>query len=297
MESRHFDRPGRPRFVELTCVLLGMSLAFVGGWSMRSADEKLSATTIPVSDATLPAPNAMPLSSPVSVGAKVRAADKADHNPIARIAAAAVPSVVSIDTTMPLPGCPINGSSGSSVSKRSLRPTEARGAGSGLVVRSDGYVLTNNHVVRNADTIRVTLSDNRSFCGQVVARDNISDLALVKIDAQHLPVARLGHSNSIRAGDYAVAIGTPMGLQHSVTLGIVSAIGRSLNGLNNNFELIQTDAAINPGNSGGPLLNIEGEVIGINMAIRSDAQNIGFAIPVDVARATARKLLRQASAG
>lgn len=192
------------------------------------------------------------------------------------------------------------------MSKRSLdpmmlgelhKPTAARGAGSGLVVRSDGYVLTNNHVVRNADTIRVTLSDNRTFCGQVVARDNISDLALVKIDAQHLPVARLGHSDSIRAGDYAVAIGTPMGLQHSVTLGIVSAIGRSLNGLNNNLELIQTDAAINPGNSGGPLLNIEGEVIGINMAIRSDAQNIGFAIPVDVARTAARKLLRQASAG
>lgn len=299
MESRQFDRPGRPRFIEVTCVLLGMSLAFIGGWAMHSADDKSSASTIPVSDATLPAPHVMPVVA-IPAPIKARAADKADHNPIARIAAEAVPSVVSIDTTMPLPGCPVSGSKRLSdriTLGQLTKPTEARGAGSGLVVRSDGYVLTNNHVVRNADTIRVTLSDNRTFCGQVVARDSVSDLALVKINAQHLPVARLGHSDLIRAGDYAVAIGTPMGLQHSVTLGIVSAIGRSLNGLNSSFELIQTDAAINPGNSGGPLLNIDGEVIGINMAIRSDAQNIGFAIPVDVARATARKMLREANAG
>lgn len=295
LQSRQYEQPQRPRFIELSAVLLGLALAFWGGWALHSADEKMTELALSATPGeSAVAPYVVPGSSTVPV----RFDNKGEHNPIAKIAAAAVPSVVSIDTTMPAPGCPV-----SPVPRffpfdfgAGHRPTEARGAGSGLIIRADGFILTNNHVVKNAETIRVTLSNNRTYCGQIVARDSRSDLALVKIGASHLPVARLGHSKNIRPGDYAIAIGTPMGLHHSVTMGIVSAIGRSLNGLNSNVELIQTDAAINPGNSGGPLLNIDGEVIGINMAIRSDAQNIGFSIPVDVAKDTARKMLCEVTA-
>lgn len=168
---------------------------------------------------------------------------------------------------------------------------EKRSAGSGVIIRPDGYILTNSHVARNDSQIKVTLNDKREFQGQVVGKDNFTDLALVKINASDLPIARLGSSKNIRPGEWAIAIGNPFGFAHTVTLGIVSAIGRSVADLNHHVELIQTDAAINPGNSGGPLLNLGGEVIGINTAIRYDAQNIGFAIPVDVAREVANGLL------
>jgi len=172
---------------------------------------------------------------------------------------------------------------------------EKRGAGSGLIYRADGYILTNNHVVGHADDIQVTLNDKRVFKGTVVGRDSFTDLAIVKINANDLPVAQLGTSKNIRPGEWVIAIGNPMGLDHTVTFGIISALGRSLRDLNNNVELIQTDAAINPGNSGGPLLNIRGEVIGINTAIRGDAQNIGFAIPIDTAREITDQLLSKGS--
>ncbi len=172
---------------------------------------------------------------------------------------------------------------------------EKRSAGSGVIIRQDGYILTNSHVARADSLIKVTLTDKREFAGQLVGKDNFTDLALVKINATGLPIARLGSSKHIRPGEWAIAIGNPFGFEHTVTLGIVSAIGRSVADLNHHVELIQTDAAINPGNSGGPLLNLGGEVIGINTAIRYDAQNIGFAIPVDVARDVATNLLAHRS--
>jgi S1-C subfamily serine protease len=177
----------------------------------------------------------------------------------------------------------------------SPRKFETRGAGSGIIVRADGYILTNNHVIGKADKIKVTVGDhkNKVYDGKVVGRDSFTDIALVKIDARDLPVARLGSSKGLRPGDWAIAIGNPLGLDHTVTLGIISALGRSLGANQSNVELIQTDAAINPGNSGGPLLNIRGEVIGVNTAIRGDAQNIGFAIPIDVARDVAKQLLEK----
>lgn len=170
------------------------------------------------------------------------------------------------------------------------RKFERRGAGSGVIIRQEGYILTNNHVVGQADSIQVTLNDKRVFKGKVVGRDRYTDLALVKIDTSGLKAARFGSSKNLRPGDWVIAIGSPLGLDHSVTLGIVSALNRSLSDIGN-VELIQTDAAINPGNSGGPLLNIHGEVIGLNTAIRGDAQNIGFAIPVDVAKEVTDQLL------
>ncbi|MBC8000570.1 MAG: trypsin-like peptidase domain-containing protein, partial [Leptolyngbya sp.] len=155
-------------------------------------------------------------------------------------------------------------------------------------------ILTNNHVVGQADEIKVTLNDKREFQGKVVGRDSFTDLALVKIEAKALPVARIGTSKSLRPGDWAIAIGSPLGLDHSVTMGIISALGRSLSDINS-VDFIQTDAAINPGNSGGPLLNIRGEVIGLNTAIRGDAQNIGFAIPIDIAKDITDQLLKDGS--
>jgi S1-C subfamily serine protease len=212
------------------------------------------------------------------------------QNPVADVVAVAEPAVVSIETTikqkdtseLSLPDL---------LQPKSAHPLlrepehlEAHGSGSGAIIRQDGYILTNNHVVKDAQDIRVTLNDGRVYTGRVVGRDTYSDIAVVKIDAYGLPEVRLGESKTVRPGDWAIAIGTPLGLNHTVTMGIVSAVGRSLADLNNNVDLIQTDAAINPGNSGGPLLNINGEVIGINMAIRTDAQNIGFTIPIDVAK-------------
>ena len=177
------------------------------------------------------------------------------------------------------------------------RKLEQKGLGTGVIFRQDGYILTNNHVVGNADKIKVTLNDKREFDGTVVGRDPFTDLAIVKIDAKDLSAARFGTSKDLRPGDWAIAIGSPLGYDHSVTLGIISALDRSLPDMpgNNNVQMIQTDAAINPGNSGGPLLNIHGEVIGINVAIRGDGQNISFAIPADVAKDIAAQLLSKGS--
>jgi S1-C subfamily serine protease len=163
------------------------------------------------------------------------------------------------------------------------------GQGSGFIIDGSGLILTNAHVVDNADKVTVTLKDGRSFKGEVRGTDEITDLAVVKINPQgeKLPVAVLGNSSSIQVGDWAIAVGNPVGLDNTVTLGIISTIGRSAAkaGIpDKRIDFIQTDAAINPGNSGGPLLNAQGEVIGINTAIRTDAMGIGFAIPIDRAK-------------
>ncbi len=163
--------------------------------------------------------------------------------------------------------------------------------GSGFIVSDDGYILTNNHVVAGADKISVNLSDNRTFEAQVVGTDPDSDLAVIKINAKDLAKANLGDSDAMQEGDWVIAIGSPFGLKHTVTAGIVSALNRnSVDGghsLTNYDNFIQTDAAINPGNSGGPLMNLKGEVIGINTAIASGSgrfDGVGFAIPSNMAK-------------
>ncbi len=165
------------------------------------------------------------------------------------------------------------------------------GIGSGLIIRPDGYILTNNHVVKDSGKLTITLADHRSFVGKVIGRDSLSDLALIKIPAVGLPAARLGTSKNLRPGEWAIAIGSPLGLAQSVTHGIISAIGRSVADVNSEVSFIQTDTPINPGNSGGPLINLDGEVIGINSFIRSDAQNIGFATPIDTAKSISQELM------
>ncbi len=163
------------------------------------------------------------------------------------------------------------------------------GQGSGFIVDSNGYILTNAHVVEQADRVTVTLKDGRHFDGTVEGADELTDLAVVKIEAdqEELPVASLGNSDTIAVGDWAIAVGNPLGLDNTVTLGIVSTLKRSSATVgipDKRLDFIQTDAAINPGNSGGPLLNSQGEVIGINTAIRADAMGIGFAIPINKAK-------------
>jgi serine protease Do len=169
--------------------------------------------------------------------------------------------------------------------------------GSGVIVRIDdgkGYILTNNHVVADMDELKIKLSDKREFSAEIVGTDEQTDLAVIKIEGENLVAAKMGDSDILKQGQWAIAIGNPFGLSHTVSVGVVSAMGRSRVGIANYENFIQTDAAINPGNSGGPLLNIDGEIIGINTAIftRSGGyQGIGFAIPVNMAKAVLRDLI------
>jgi Do/DeqQ family serine protease len=213
------------------------------------------------------------------------------------------PAVVRIDTekTITRPVDPIFEDPffrrffGDSFSEQS--PTEQlRGLGSGFIIDETGLILTNAHVVDQADKVTVRLKDGRTFEGKVKGIDEVTDLAVVKINAgNHLPIAPLGDSDLLQVGDWAIAVGNPLGFDNTVTLGIISTLKRSsvqVGISDKRLEFIQTDAAINPGNSGGPLVNAAGEVIGINTAIRADAMGIGFAIPIDKAKAIAAQLQR-----
>ncbi len=169
-----------------------------------------------------------------------------------------------------------------------------QGQGSGFIISGDGYILTNNHVVADADTITVTLSDNTKLEAELIGSDPQSDVALIKIDnGKDLPVVPLGDSDALEVGEWVIAIGNPFGLNQTVTVGVVSAKGRSRVGINEYEDFIQTDAAINPGNSGGPLLNIRGKVVGINSALFSRTggyMGIGFAIPINMVKAIYEQL-------
>lgn len=171
---------------------------------------------------------------------------------------------------------------------------QQQGTGSGVIVRDDGYIITNNHVVEAGDEFQVTLSDKRSFKGELVGTDPKTDLALLKIDADNLPVLSWGNSRDLQVGEIVMAIGSPFGLTQTVTMGIVSAVGRANVGIVDYEDFIQTDAAINPGNSGGALVNLKGELIGINTAIFSRSggyMGIGFAIPSNMAKSIQSNLV------
>jgi len=168
------------------------------------------------------------------------------------------------------------------------------GSGSGFIINSGGQILTNAHVVDGADTVTVTLKDGRTFDGKVLGEDRITDVAVIKIAANNLPTIALGNSEALQPGEAVIAIGNPLGLNNTVTSGILSATGRSgsdIGASDKRVDYIQTDAAINPGNSGGPLLNAEGQVIGMNTAILRGAQGLGFAIPINTAQRIAQQLI------
>ncbi|MCU0538165.1 MAG: trypsin-like peptidase domain-containing protein [Hydrococcus sp. Prado102] len=169
-----------------------------------------------------------------------------------------------------------------------------RGLGSGFILSANGEIITNAHVVDGADEVSVTLKDGRTYKGRVMGADPVTDVAVVKIDAENLPTVQLGNADNLQVGEWAIAIGNPLGLDNTVTTGIVSGTGRNSSQIgvgDKRINFIQTDAAINPGNSGGPLLNARGEVIGVNTAIIQNAQGLGFAIPINRAQQIAEQLI------
>ncbi len=171
-----------------------------------------------------------------------------------------------------------------------------QGTGSGFIISEDGKILTNAHVVDGATVVTVNLKDGRVFEGVVLGSDPLTDLAVISIQAENLPVLQIGNSDELIIGEWAIAIGNPLGLDNTVTTGIISATGRSSSEIgvgDKRLDFIQTDAAINPGNSGGPLLNAQGEVIGINTAIIQNAQGLGFAIPINRAAQIAQTLIAE----
>jgi serine protease Do len=208
------------------------------------------------------------------------------------------PSVVNISTTTTVKGIDMHGRMGNNPFKDFFgddffdkffgdaprKEFKQKSLGSGFIIDKEGYILTNNHVVEKASSIKVKLSDEKEYDAKVIGKDAKTDIALIKINAKNsLPVAILGDSDRLEVGDWVLAMGNPFGLEHTVTAGIVSAKGRVI-GQGPYDDFIQTDASINPGNSGGPLFNLKGEVVGINTAIVSGGQGIGFAIPVNVAK-------------
>jgi len=172
------------------------------------------------------------------------------------------------------------------------RPPNAPGSGSGVIIDQEGHIITNNHVVSDATEVEVRLSDQTKFIAQVIGKDPDTDLAILKITTDRkLPSAHFGDSSTVKVGQWALAVGNPFGLDRTVTLGVISGIGRENMNLSRYENFLQTDASINPGNSGGPLFNMHGEVIGINTAIINFAQGIGFAIPSNMARQVMEQLL------
>jgi serine protease Do len=169
--------------------------------------------------------------------------------------------------------------------------TTNQGGGSGIIIRADGVVLTNAHVVGESTNVTVSLADGRELRGVVLGRDRSVDVAVVRVQANNLPVASIGDSDRVEVGQLAIAIGNPLGLERTVTRGVISAVNRDPRGVPIAGGLLQTDAAINPGNSGGPLLDSSGRVIGINTAVLSGATGLGFAVPINLARDVADQLL------
>jgi Do/DeqQ family serine protease len=171
-----------------------------------------------------------------------------------------------------------------------------RGVGSGFIISTDGLIITNAHVIDDSDTVTVTLKDGRTFTGKTLGQDPVTDVAVIQIEGENLPVMQLGDSDQLQPGQWAIAIGNPLGLDSTVTAGIISATGRSSGAIgvpDQRVDFIQTDVAINPGNSGGPLLNDQGQVVGMNTAIIQGAQSIGFAIPINTVKHIADLLVAQ----
>ncbi|PZU96515.1 MAG: serine protease [Pseudanabaena sp.] len=179
--------------------------------------------------------------------------------------------------------------------RRMPRERVERGTGSGFIINKEGDIITNAHVVSGADKVTVILKDGRQIEGKVLGSDELTDIAVVQVKADNLPVVSLGSSESLQPGDWAIAIGNPLGLDNTVTAGIVSAIGRNSGQIgvaDKRVSFIQTDAAINPGNSGGPLLNQNGEVVGVNTAIIQGAQGLGFSIPIETAQRISKQIIQ-----
>ncbi|HEY9801294.1 MAG TPA: HhoA/HhoB/HtrA family serine endopeptidase [Leptolyngbyaceae cyanobacterium] len=269
----------------LSLVLLGSGMTLAGGYlagNQQQLAQKASNLAVSRVDAAPPLPN------------------NADPNFVTEVVQRVGPAVVRIESSRTVTSrLPAEFNDpffrrffGSQLPQQ--RERLERGTGSGFIINGNGNILTNAHVVDGADTVRVILKDGRSFQGKVLGTDKLTDVAVVKIQANNLPTVAVGNSDQLQPGQWAIAIGNPLGLDNTVTTGIISATGRSSNQIgapDRRVEYIQTDAAINPGNSGGPLLNYRGEVVGMNTAIIQGAQGLGFAIPIKTAQRISDQLI------
>ena len=282
-----------PKYLGLggTLLLLGTGM----GWAGSSYLSRQPQSNLPKPESSLPA---VIQTSQEAIAQVPSTPLPVDSNFIASAANRVGPSVVRIDASRSVSGL------SDSFDRRFKRffgnevPDEfpqnpqlperfEQGTGSGFILSADGKLLTNAHVIEGADTVNVTLKDGRTFTGEVKGTDPVTDVAVIKIEATDLPVAPLGNTENLSPGQWAIAIGNPLGLDNTVTAGIISALDRTSTQVgiaDKRVQFIQTDAAINPGNSGGPLLNANGEVIGMNTAIRANAQGLGFAIPIETAK-------------
>jgi Do/DeqQ family serine protease len=280
----------------LGLITLGAGGAVLGGYLMTGHPLKFQRN-----GATLPTEAAEQLKTPSTTESS--AAALVSHNFITRVVDKVGPAVVRINAAKTVKSFPppdafndpfFQGFLGKDFSAAPPTQEVQRGVGSGFIMKANGEILTNAHVVNGADTVTVTLKDGRTLKGKVMGIDPVTDVAVVKVEAQNLPTVALGDSNQLKPGEWAIAIGNPLGLDNTVTVGIVSATGRSSSQVGApqaRVNFIQTDAAINPGNSGGPLLNTQGEVIGVNTAIFQNAQGNGFAIPIQTVQRIAQQLI------
>ncbi|OIP72801.1 MAG: serine protease [Oscillatoriales cyanobacterium CG2_30_40_61] len=292
----------------LFLLIIGGGLALMGDrWLATRTASTVSPSIAQTPAKTAPSPatninsqvNSNP--NPTSWLAQKVAAKPVDSNFIVDAVNQVGPAVVRINASRQAPrrgleqfenGFPENFFGAEPPRRRSDRPVE-QGTGSGFILSADGVIMTNSHVVEGTDRVQVVLRDGRRFDGQVLGSDAVTDVAVIKINADNLPSVKIGDSEALSPGEWAIAIGNPLGLDNSVTVGIISATGRSSSDIgvpDKRIGFIQTDAAINPGNSGGPLLNAKGEVIGMNTAIISGAQGLGFAIPINKAQQIAQQL-------
>ncbi|MEH2237833.1 HhoA/HhoB/HtrA family serine endopeptidase [Nostoc sp.] len=282
----HNRAPWKKAAASLSLVLLGSGMTLAGGY-MAGHSQQMSENA---SNLAVSRVNAAP---PLAAGT--------DPNFVIQVVQKVGPAVVRIDSSRTVKtqipdefNDPLfQRFFGSQMPEQQSNRVE-RGTGSGFIISADGRILTNAHVVDGADTVTVTLKDGRSFKGKVLGKDDLTDVAVVKIQADNLPLVALGNSDKLQPGEWAIAIGNPLGLDNTVTTGIISATGRSSNQIgapDKRVEYIQTDAAINPGNSGGPLLNYRGEVIAMNTAIIQGAQGLGFAIPINTAQRISSQLI------
>ncbi|YAF98840.1 MAG: HhoA/HhoB/HtrA family serine endopeptidase [Nodularia sp. CChRGM 3473] len=277
--------PWKKAAASLSLVLLGSGMTLAGGYlagNPQQVSERASNLAVSRVNAASPLPNATGSNFVTQVVQKVGPAVVRIES--SRTVASRIPSELYND--------PFFRRFFGSLPEQQNRVQ--RGTGSGFILSQDGSILTNAHVVAGADTVRVILNDGRSFQGKVMGSDELTDVAVVKIQANNLPTVTVGNSDQLQPGEWAIAIGNPLGLDNTVTTGIISATGRSSNLIgapDKRVEFIQTDAAINPGNSGGPLLNERGEVIGMNTAIIQRAQGLGFAIPINTAQRISNQLI------
>ncbi|MGA1133912.1 MAG: HhoA/HhoB/HtrA family serine endopeptidase [Prochlorotrichaceae cyanobacterium] len=287
----------------LVLLLLGAGLGMGGSYLAWSPQSPLAALGLPGSGSNL-AIASPPSTSPTAIAPHTSAAlTAANPNFITSVVQQVGPAVVRIDATRTVESSPVPDLFNDPFFQHFFgnampQPSEQiqHGIGSGFITDSHGQIITNAHVIDGADTVKVTLKDGRSFEGKVMGSDPVTDIAVVKVEAENLPTVSLADSDQLQPGEWAIAIGNPLGLDNTVTVGIISQTGRSsgqVGSPNQRVQFIQTDAAINPGNSGGPLLNQAGEVIGMNTAIIQDAQSVGFAIPSNTIQHIAQQLVTQ----